>query len=89
MCAQVQLPLPEPKDPPEPPPEGAFGIPSAEAQESQRAEIYKELINKFAWVLGSTYRVNYSNTRMPARMYAQRIVGKVIADHGFPHSIAK
>lgn len=66
-----------------------FGIPPREAQDALKADAYKELINKIAWVLGSTYRVNYSNTRMPARKYAQILVGAIIRDHGFPKDLAK
>ena len=49
----------------------------------------KELVNKIAWVLGSTYRVPYANMRTEARQYAWRIVKKVIEDQGYPSKIAK
>jgi len=66
-----------------------LGIPPAETQDALKADAYKELINKISWALGSTYRVNYSNTRMPARGYAQVIVGAIVRDHGFPRSLGK
>jgi len=51
--------------------------------------VAKELCNKIAWVLGSTYRVPYANMRTEARQYAWRIVKKVLEDHGYPSKIAK
>lgn len=47
------------------------------------------MVNKIAWVLGSTYRQPYSNMRTPAREYAWRIVKRVIEDHGYPEKIQK
>jgi len=49
----------------------------------------KELVNKIAWVLGSTYRVPYANMKTDARQYAWRLVKKVLEDHGYPSKIAK
>lgn len=46
-------------------------------------------MNKFAWVLGSTYRVPYANMKTDARQYAWRIVKQVLKDHGYPSKIAK
>lgn len=66
-----------------------LGIPPAEAQPQLQTDSYKELINKLSWVLGSTFRVNYSNKRSPARIVAQRIAAAVIKECGYPKSIAK
>jgi len=66
-----------------------MGIPPSEAQIGLQQDICKELVNKVAWVLGSVYRVNYSNMSTPARAYAWRIVKKVIEDHGYPSKIGK
>jgi len=49
----------------------------------------KELCNKIAWVLGSTYRVPYANMKTDARRYAWRIVKKILEDNGYPSKIAK
>lgn len=89
MCA-----LAEPREFQVPPPgesliENPLGLPSQQTQVALRADIYKELVNKLAWVLGSTYRVNYSNGKHPARAYARRLVGRVLSDHGFPRTISK
>lgn len=89
MCAQVRQGHPTAATPGEALVARPFGLPSQETQVDLRSYVYKELINKIAWALGSTYRVNYSNVKMPARQYANRIAGKVISDHGFPHSIKK
>ncbi len=66
-----------------------IGIPASESQIGLQQDAVKELINKVAWVLGSVYRVNYSNMSTPARAYAWRIVKKVIEDHGYPSKIGK
>lgn len=89
MCARKQAASPEVPPFLPPPPEGALGIPREAAQEELRPEVYKELINKLAWALGSTYRVNYSSNQMPARKYANELVGKIIFDHGFPRHTLK
>ncbi len=71
-------PLPEP-----------LGLPEGETQLALQQDICKEMVNKIAWVLGSTYRRNYSNMKTPAREYAWRIVKQVIKDHGYPDKIRK
>lgn len=70
-------------------PQDAFGIPARDAVAARQTEAYKELVNKIAWCLGSTYRVQYSNQRSPIRVYAQRIARAVVRDHGYPAAIAK
>jgi len=66
-----------------------LGLPPQDTQLALQTDVAKELVNKIAWVLGSAYRVPYSNMRTPARQYAWRIVKKVIEDHGYPSKIAK
>lgn len=65
-----------------------LGLPPHETQIGLQTDAVKELVNKIAWVLGSTYRQPYSNMRTPARAYAWRIVKKVIEDNGYPSKIA-
>jgi len=67
--------------------EHPLGIPPKDTQDALKADHYKELINKVAWVLGSAYDASYSNINQPARKYAQRIVGAIIRDHGFPRKL--
>ena len=88
MCAQLRITPPLDKGDllhkPEP-----LGIPPGEAQLALQQDTCKEMVNKIAWVLGSTYRRNYSNMKTPARAYAWRIVKQVIKDHGYPDKIRK
>jgi len=78
-----------------PPPEGSLqtgeplGIPPHEAQLALHTDVCKEMVNKIAWVLGTTYRRSYSNRRTIARQLAWQIVKQVIEDHGYPDKIRK
>jgi len=69
--------------------ETPLGVPPLETHLALQTDVAKELVNKIAWVLGSTYRVPYANMRTDARQYAWRIVKKVIEDHGYPSKISK
>jgi len=66
-----------------------MGVIALDTHLALQTDVCKELVNKFAWVLGSTYRVPYANMKTDARQYAWRLVKKVIEDHGYPHKIAK
>jgi len=66
-----------------------LGVPPLDTHLALQTDVAKELVNKIAWVLGSTYRVPYANMRTDARQYAWRIVKKVLEDHGYPRKIAK
>ncbi len=66
-----------------------LGIPPLDTHLALQTDCAKELVNKIAWVLGSTYRVPYANIRTEARQYALRIVKQVTKDHGYPSKIAK
>lgn len=66
-----------------------MGVPPEYTHAALQTDAFKELINKLSWVLGSTYRTPYSNTRTTARLYALRMAKRVIADQGYPRSIAK
>lgn len=69
--------------------EDALGIPAADSHVALQTDVTKELVNKIAWVLGSTYRTSYSNMKTTTRAYAWRIVKQVIKDHGYPSKIHK
>ncbi len=71
----------------DPLPEGALGIPASSTHPPLQTDSYKELVNKVAWVLGSTYRVNYSNKRSIARVQAQRLVVAILKVNGYPRQI--
>jgi len=68
---------------------GPLGIPPEAAQPQLQQDAFKELINKFAWALGSTYRHPYANKRSPTREYARRIAARVLRDQGYPAQLAK
>jgi len=89
VCAQLRPNTSEKAPPAALCPEGALGIPPEQAQLALQTDVCKEMVNKIAWVLGSTYRRNYSNMKTPARAYAWRIVKQVIKDHGYPDKISK
>jgi len=65
----------------------AFGLPPEDTLPGLQQDTVKELVNKLAWVIGSTYRVPYSNAKSPARMYAWRIVKAMLRDNGYPTKI--
>jgi len=69
--------------------EAPLGIPPLDTHLALQTDCAKELVNKIAWVLGSTYRVPYANMRTDARQYAWRVVKKILEDHGYPSKIAK
>jgi len=64
-----------------------LGIPVADTQPLLQADAFKELVNKLAWTLGSTYRVSYNNARTPARLLAIALAKLVVADSGYPAQI--
>lgn len=68
--------------------DGPLGIPPQDTHPALQTDIFKELINKLAWALGSTYRQQYRNKTAPARVYALRMATRVIRDHGYPYQIA-
>ena len=90
MCAlQKEAPMGKPSEPPVSEHETPLGIPPLDTHIALQTDVAKELCNKIAWVIGSTYRVPYANMKTDARQYAWRIVKKVLLDHGYPSKIAK
>lgn len=65
-----------------------LGVAPAQTHPALQTEVYKELINKLAWVLGSTYRRPYSSARSPSRTYAVKMAQAILRDHGYPVKIA-
>ena len=64
-----------------------IGIPASEAQSLLQTDSFQELVNKFAWVLGSTYRVPYCNVRTPARKFAIKLATRTQQQIGYPAQI--
>lgn len=78
----MQVPLPSP------PSDGhAFGIPSQLAQPALQSDAFKELVNKIAWALGTTYHVPYANQRTVGRRWATELAKNTIASQGYPARI--
>lgn len=69
-------------------PESVLGVPASQTHPALQTDSFKELVNKLAWVLGSTYRVPYSNQKSVARQYALRITSAIMRDHGYPSKIS-
>lgn len=89
MCALTEKKGPATKPAPSDSQDTPIGVPPLDTHLALQTDVAKELCNKIAWVLGSTYRVPYANMRTDARQYAWRIVKKIIEDHGYPSKIAK
>lgn len=68
---------------------GLLGIPPSDTIVAFQTEVFKELINKFAWALGSTYRCAYSNQKTDARQLAIRIAKRVVEVEGYPTYMRK
>lgn len=78
------------KEPPVPSEESeALGIPASYSIIGFQTEVFKELINKFAWALGSTYRTAYSNQKTPTRQLAISIAKHVVSRQGYPEYLRK
>ncbi len=70
-------------------PQRTLGIHPRDTHMALQTDVFKELVNKLAWVLGSTYQQPYSNTKHAARVYALLVAKAVVRDHGYPGKIAK
>ena len=66
-----------------------LGVPPQQTQASLQTDSFKELINKVAWALGSTYRTPYANTRTPTRRLAVAIAKHIVTTQGYPAKIGK
>jgi len=76
------VPQNETADIPEP-----IGVPASETHLALQTDAFKELINKLAWALGSTYRTPYNNTLSPTRQLAIKVAHYVLAGQGYPSKI--
>lgn len=85
VTSVVQLPIPGRVYSSDP---SGLGVPAAITHLALQTDAFKELVNKFAWVLGSTYRVPYGNTSAPARVAAVALARRVVREQGYPSKIA-
>jgi len=65
-----------------------IGVPADRTLPPLQTDCVKELLNKLAWALGSTYRVTYGNKGSPARRRAWELAKQVLASEGYPSKIA-
>lgn len=61
-----------------------FGRAPAETPPEEQIRVFKELINKLSWTLGSTYKRNYSGKRTDVADYARLCAHAIVRDHGYP-----
>jgi len=71
------------------PPWPQLGLDPLHTQPALQQDVYKELVNKLAWVLGSVYRVPYGNRKSPPRNVALKLAAEVIKTQGYPRQIAR
>lgn len=64
-----------------------LGITASDAQPALQSDAFKELVNKLAWSIGSTYRLPYTNVRAPARQWAITLAQHTVMKHGYPAQI--
>lgn len=70
-------------------PEGSLGVDGDATQVSLQTDIFKELINKLSWAIGSTYRRPYNNRRMRVRELAVKVATRLVSQEGWPSHIQK
>lgn len=68
---------------------GPLGIPPEDTVVGFQTEVFKELINKLAWALGSTYRLQYRNQRTLVRQLAIAMAKDVVRAQGYPGFMRK
>lgn len=64
-----------------------LGIPVTESQPLLQSDCFKELVNKLAWAIGSTYEARYNNVRTPARQLAIAMAQVLVRRQGYPAKI--
>jgi len=85
--------LPQPRgkalpDRTEPDGRDPIGIQADRTLPTLQTDCVKELLNKLAWALGSTYRVPYGNKGASARVRAWELAKLVLTSEGYPSKIA-
>lgn len=68
---------------------GCLGLDGSRTILRLQTDAYKELINKLAWALGSTYRRPYGNTKTLARRVAVDLAKRIVEGHGYPSHFRK
>lgn len=79
----MQIPLtPDPGRGPD-----RLGLDPGETQPLLQQDVFKELVNKFSWAIGTTYRQRYSNTRSLSRLAALKLARTFVLAEGYPQHI--
>lgn len=69
--------------------EELLGIPAGSTQVALQTDMFKELVNKLSWAIGSTYRRSYANNRQRTRQLSIKIATRLIDQEGYPQQIQK
>lgn len=64
----------------------AFGVSAGQVGPQAQMDVFKELINKLSWALGSTYKKRYSGRKSPVADYSRMVAHAILRDHGYPVS---
>jgi len=63
-----------------------FGVAGATVGPQVQSDVFKELINKLSWSIGSTYKKRYSGKMCEVTDYARMCAHAILRDHGYPAS---
>jgi len=61
-----------------------FGVAPASVGPQVQSDVFKELINKLSWTIGSTYKKRYSGKQSDVGDYARMCAHAILRDHGYP-----
>jgi len=68
---------------------GPLGIAPNSSDQQGQSDVFKELVNKLSWALGSVYRLPYSSSRNDVRVKAVGLASMVLHHEGYPVNISK
>lgn len=68
---------------------GRMGKLPEDTHPALQTDAFKEVINKLAWALGTTYRVPYSNSKTLCRQWALELAKQTLKSHGYPSKIGR
>ncbi len=67
----------------------SLGIPDADLDVGRHGGVWRELLNKLSWVIGTVYDVPYSSTNCRARETALVLARLLRETEGYPESMKK
>lgn len=65
----------------------SMGVPAEITHPALQTDAFKEIVNKLAWALGTTYRVPYSTPKSVCRQWALSLAKATVTHHGYPSKI--